>query len=85
MIQDTSQLAYIDIQQDGTAKGRKALILTAFRVFGNMTNSEVAERLKLPINCVTGRTNDLVKERLIKNVGSIMAKTGKPNIVWGLA
>jgi len=48
-----------------------------------ITNNEIARYLGLPINCVTGRTNSLVKKKVVKSLGKRKDLfTGNLSHVW---
>ena len=48
---------------------RQHQVLEHLSWVGNATNAMIAASIKLPINCVTGRTNELVKMRCVIAVG----------------
>ena len=62
-IQQTSIEAYASIQ-DGLSK-RQQEVLTVLTVCGAQSNREISVCLNLPINCVTGRVNELVDSGVI--------------------
>jgi len=48
-----------------------------------MTNAEISDFLKTPINCTTGRTNELVEMGLVKYAGTkIHPGTHRRQIIW---
>jgi hypothetical protein len=67
MIASTSLKAYIEDVKPTLQKREKA-VLGALLTAGAKTNSELSNYLQWPINCVTGRTNRLVKLGVIKEV-----------------
>jgi len=79
-MRQTSIDAYKSILDKLGAKQR--LIYDAFCITP-LTNAEVADFLKLPINCVTGRTNELVEMGLVKYAGTkIHHGTHRRQIIW---
>lgn len=54
---------------------------------GGFTDFEVAERLRLPINCITGRRNELVSKGLVRDTGSRRKNRYSEHlaIVWAAA
>lgn len=81
-VQDTSLQAYFDI--DNLPEKRR-IVYEAIKELGEACNLDIARHLSLPINCVTPRTNELVKLGLVtmskKDVTPI---TGKMVIYWGI-
>lgn len=79
-IQDTSLQAYFDI--DNLPEKRR-VVYEAIKELGEACNLEIARHLNLPINCVTPRTNELVKLGLVtmakKDITHI---TGKMVMYW---
>lgn len=59
------------------------LILETLKVYGDMTNFEISVVVDKPVNEITGRTNSLVKKRLVSQCGEKKnERTGKMNILW---
>jgi len=67
-MKQTSLNAYIDLEQSGKAGIKRAQILK-FLIDNDRkqgyTRNELSQRLNMPINCVCGRVNDLIKVDLI--------------------
>ena len=60
---NTSNLAYKEIKPSlGT---RQTQVVTALKKMGHATNSMLSHFLHLPINCITGRTNELRKKGIV--------------------
>ena len=67
MIQQTSLLAYEDLKP--SLQKREAQVLEVIKkAKAGITNNEISRYLHLPINCITGRTNTLVKKGLVYNL-----------------
>lgn len=65
MIQETSLLAYIEVLEN--IGQRQMQVYKIIEQHGPMSNTQISEKLYLPINCITGRTNELRKQKLIIN------------------
>lgn len=76
--------AYREIGMGQVIEGRREQVFQAIsQSFGGLTNWEIAERLHLPINCITGRVNELYKAgKLMQSGVRLNRKTGKNNTVW---
>lgn len=84
-IQQTSLEAYLDMRYSGELGERQEQVLQAFRDFGDHTALEMVELLGLPINCVTGRINELVhKFGLLEEKGEKIQFTRRRAIIWGI-
>jgi len=82
-VRQTSIDSYKSLLDKLGAKQR--LIYDAFCITP-LTNAEVADFLKMPINCVTGRTNELVEMGLVKYAGTkIHPGTHRRQIVWKIS
>jgi DNA-binding MarR family transcriptional regulator len=66
MMQQTSLQAWAEIKS--SINQRQTQVFQALVACGPMTNAEIAQVLGLPINCVTGRTRELVKRGLVKSL-----------------
>jgi len=64
MIQDTTLEAYHKINPE--LGERQLLVLNALKELECATNSMISQHLNIPINCITGRTNELRKKGLVK-------------------
>jgi hypothetical protein len=62
-VAETSIKAYHDIYDELGA--RQQLVYDGFLGNGSCTNLEISHLMQIPINCVTPRTNELVKKGLI--------------------
>ena len=62
MMRDTSLLAYTDIKPELGERQQK--VLDAIKTLGCPTNLEISKYLKIPINSITPRTNELVEQGL---------------------
>lgn len=81
MQQRTSIDAYNNIKPE--LKGRRKVVYDEIEKLGNATNTEIATSLGVPINQITGRTNELVKMGLVAEGGKRMCRiTGKNCIYW---
>lgn len=81
-MQQTSLYAYYKIVSEGDLSNMQRVVFNVFKD-GDMTNKQVSIKAGLEINCVTGRTNELVKYGLIEKKGTVMQNNNKPAIVWG--
>jgi predicted transcriptional regulator len=61
-MRETSLIAY-DIVYSKISPRRKQVLECLEN--GEMTNAMISKKLSLPINCITGRTNELVKMGLV--------------------
>lgn len=63
MIAQTSLLAYVEVLESiGT---RQMQIYKTIEEIGPCSNTMISKRLHLPINCITGRSNELRKQGLV--------------------
>jgi DNA-binding NarL/FixJ family response regulator len=82
MIQQTSLMAYDEIRPSLQKREMEVLEVIKKARFG-ITNNEISKFLNLPINCITGRTNSLVKKKKVKNSGKRLCfYTKKMCIIW---
>lgn len=63
MIQETSMQAYKQIKDELGKRQHEVFI--AIVNLERATNSMIAKHINLPINCITGRTNELRKKGLV--------------------
>lgn len=78
-MQPTSLSAYRDVQP--YLGERQALVLGALE--GEMTNSEIARAVNLPINVVTPRVFELRARGLVENAGKRACTiTGRTALTW---
>lgn len=81
MFVDNSMLAYITIIEE--LNNREKQVYSVIDHCGPVTNKEIAAQLNIPINCVTGRTNSLVKKNVVVRTGDAVCKeTGRPQSTW---
>lgn len=66
MIQETSLLAYVEVLEN--ISERQSHVYKILDEFGTLNNTMIAKKLNLPINCITGRTNELRRKGLIINI-----------------
>jgi len=64
MIQETSIESYANLLE--SLGSRQLVVLTAISRIEPCNNTQIAKFLNLPINCITGRVNELRKKRLVK-------------------
>jgi ATP/maltotriose-dependent transcriptional regulator MalT len=82
MIQQTSLMAYDEIRPSLQKREMEVLEVIKKAKIG-ITNNEISHYLSLPINCITGRTNGLVKKGKVKNGGKRFDFfTKKLCIIW---
>jgi CRP-like cAMP-binding protein len=84
MYQQTSRLAYEELVSTGQISKRQAQVLNAFVEYPfPMTNQDVSNYTKLPINCVTPRVLELRDRGLLQK--AYVKKEGRPAIAWKIA
>lgn len=82
MIRETSLTAFESI--DITA--RQSEVLEAIRSLVECTDVEIAMALGWPINRVTGRRGELVKDHaLVESCGIKTGPTGRPTHIWRIS
>ena len=75
---------YLDLVQSGYLVGRRLEIFNALKIRA-MTNFELCAVLSLPINCISGRTSELLKRGLTEVIGTKKAPySNKPNSVYAV-
>jgi hypothetical protein len=83
MVRETSIEAYRSIEGKLGEKQKK--VYEGFVKYGPKTNLELSKLLKMPINTVTPRTNELVKLELLREWCRRKCEiTGRRSIVWGI-
>ena len=84
-MRQTSMDAFLSILDDGSLGRRKKEVFDVIKREGPISNKDIAYRLGLPINCVTGRTTSLVEDELVvarcKGFDSV---TKHKCILWGV-
>jgi predicted transcriptional regulator len=85
-VRDTSLHSY-RMEVIPTLQEREQRVYDLLLVAGeSLTNSEIASRLNWPINCVTGRTNRLVKRGWVMEDGKRECRcTGRTAYAWKIA
>lgn len=64
MLRQTSLMAIRDIREDGTASTQRLKVLKFVRKFpSGLTRNEISRLLGIKINAVTGRCNELMKDK----------------------
>jgi len=64
---------------------RKRAVYKIIESYGSLTDFEIAEKMKLPINSITGRRKELEQSCLIKEVASKKNdKTNITNTIWSV-
>ena len=71
-------------EEDLTSK-REIQVYKCIRENPMITNKEISNILNLPINCVTGRTNSLVKKNKVYSFGTKLdLDTKRPTTLWAV-
>ena len=82
-IQQTSIEAYRDIQE--SLGDRQKRIYVLIKSLGSPTNKEISTFGGIEINCVTPRTNELVKKGLVQECKKRICKiSGRTAIAWSI-
>ena len=85
MIQQTSLKAYFEEVKPTLGK-RQKVVLEAFKCKENFTNTELADFLQWPINCLTPRVFELREKGLLEEIKRRSCKvTGRTAIAWSLS
>jgi DNA-binding MarR family transcriptional regulator len=64
---------------------RQSQVLATLKKFGHLSNREISEKLGIPINQITPRTNELVQKGLVYHAGYQEDRLSKRTVmVWGL-
>ena len=82
MIQETSRQAYYKILDDGTLGTNQIKILWYIVSHPDFTDLEISNETNIPINCVTGRRNELLKLNFIECSGEKQNTTGHIGKTW---
>lgn len=81
-MQDTSLLAYFGEVVHKLGVKQKE-VLECLRFNGPMTNSEIANKLKRPINTITPRCKELRDRKLVVEAGNVSCSiTGRTAKLW---
>lgn len=84
-VQTTSLFALDEIRRSSrpTLGERQRAVLDELRKQANMTNSEIAASLHVPINTITPRTHELVKmKKVVEACRRECRVTGRTCIAW---
>jgi len=83
LAQQTSIDTFQKIKKDGTLGKMQQEVYDGFLGNGSCTNLEVSKLIGLPINCITPRTNELVKLGLIiQECKRLCNISGRKSISW---
>lgn len=81
VIVDTTMDAFQSIKSE--LGSRQGAVLDVIRHLESPSNAEISRFMGLPINSITGRTNELTKLGLVKDAGKRVCKvTGSIVHVW---
>jgi len=79
-VKDTSLLAFEEVRI--TLGERQKVVLEAIGELREATNTMIARKLWLPINCITPRTNELVKKGLVIEAYRDKCPLTKRKAIW---
>lgn len=82
MISHTSQAAYNSIKPRLGSKQRA--VYEAIKEMGIASNEQVADYLRWPINCVTGRSTELYRFGMINVEKLGLSKSGRRTKMWSV-
>lgn len=83
MIQETSKEAYKDVKSSLGMRHKQVIL--ALVTLKRANNREIAQYLNMPINCITGRVNELRKmNRIEQDSIKVDNITKRPTIKWRL-
>ena len=81
MIQGTSLLSMPEVLEN--LGERQIQVYRAIQELGECSNTMIAKHIRLPINCVTGRVNELRRKKLVSEATKDNCPiTGKKVIFW---
>lgn len=86
-ISHTSRVAYQSLERNGQLQPMEAKIMRIFsrRPKAQLTRQQIANQSRLPLHCVCGRVNSLVKKgALVVHTEKVDQKTRRPREVLGL-
>lgn len=81
-MQMTSLLSYIEREEEDLNETQEEKVYQALKQHGNRTALELLPLTGLPINCITGRINSLVKHNRVKEGIKRHNITGRLAIEW---
>ena len=80
-MQETSLIAYANLLEN--LGERQMDVYKVIHRMGPISNTEISDYLHLPINCITGRTNELVKKEMVMEAKKDLCPiTNKLVIFW---
>ena len=83
MLLDTSLGAYQSVKPE--LGSRQAAVLDVIQYLKSPSNAEISRFMGLPINSITGRTNELRKKGLVKDAGKRICRvTGNEVHTWSI-
>ena len=83
VLHHTQQTSIWAFQALRNLSGRQAAVYNLIRHHGPISNLELAERIGLPINSITPRTNELVAKGLVREgKRGVSPITGRTVIMW---
>ena len=82
MIATTTREAYRSITDLGN---RQQQVFDAIEAMGSASNEQVSEKLRLPIQSVTGRVNELARYGYLAVVGTTFTKSGRLAKLWAIS
>lgn len=80
VVQSTSLEAYQYAQK--TLSARQEQVYQVIKKYGPITNNEISQLLRLPINSITPRCLELRNKSLVTKSGTKIDVTGRPAITW---
>jgi len=81
MLAQTSLLAYRSLKDLGA---RQQQVFDVVEAMGSASNEQIAEELKVPINYVTGRVNELARYGYLAVTGLTKNRSGKSAKLWAV-
>lgn len=78
MIHTNSLMAYVDLLE--SIGQRQMQVYKCIEENENISNREIAEKLYLPINCVTGRVKELRDRKLVLQSGNKIDQITKKQV-----
>jgi len=82
-VKDTSLMAYIEQVESGRLGKMQEKIYEVIKENPESSNKEIADILGIAINCVTGRTNELVnKFKIVEDAGTKLNDKNRKVHMW---
>ena len=69
-VKHNSKLAYIGINEDGTARTLRGRVYLAIKATPERTRNELSRTLNIPINSICGRVKELLDSKAIVELDS---------------